>query len=201
MHRVKVRHIETLPAFMKTGSVTEAADVLNSTQPNASKSVKQLEDAVGVSLFRRSGGCLQPTPEAGVLFAHAARLMGVLTLFETLSHDLARLKTGSVKIATLATFGVALLPLVIEAFNSLQPDVFVEIEIIDSDKIHSFVSRGHHDFGLAHHPGQEPDLLAETLRSGSMICILPIGHPLCRRATIMGADLAGMPLITYPRTL
>ena len=201
MHKIKIRHLETLMVFMKTGSVTEAAGVLGTTQPNASKSLKQLEDSIGISLFQRSGGRLQPTPEAEILFTHAARLMEELTYFETLSVDLARLKSGFVQVATLATFGVALLPLVVEAFNTRHPDVFVQIDILDSDKIHSFVSRGNYDLGLVHHPSQEEDLMAKSLRTGSMVCIMPAGHPLSRRAAIRAADLAGVPLITYPKTL
>ncbi len=186
MHKIKIRHLETLLVFMKTGSVTEAAAVLGTTQPNASKSLKQLEDSIGISLFQRSGGRLQPTPEAEILFTHAARLMEELTFFETLSVDLARLKSGFVQVATLATFGVALLPLVVEAFNTRYPEVFVQIDILDSDKIHSFVSRGNYDLGLVHHPSQEMDLMAQTLRTGSMVCILPPAHPLARQAGING---------------
>ncbi|OWJ66698.1 LysR family transcriptional regulator [Inquilinus limosus] len=201
MHRIKIRHLETLMVFMKTGSVTEAAEILGTTQPNASKSLKQLEGAIGISLFQRNGGRLQPTPEAEILFAHAARLMEELAFIETLSGDLARLRSGFVQVATLATFGVALLPLVAEAFNTRHPDVAVQIDVVDSDKIHSFVSRGNYDLGLVHHPSQEVDLTARTLRTGSMVCILPAAHPLARRPGIRAADLAGMPLITYPRTL
>jgi DNA-binding transcriptional LysR family regulator len=201
MHKIKIRHLETLMVFMKTGSVTEAAAALGTTQPNASKSLKQLEDSIGISLFQRSGGRLQPTPEAEILFTHAARLMEELTFFETLSVDLARLKSGFVQVATLATFGVALLPLVVEAFNTRHPEVFVQIDILDSDKIHSFVSRGNYDLGLVHHPSQEMDLMAQTLRTGSMVCIMPPAHPLARQAGIKASDLAGLPLITYPKTL
>jgi DNA-binding MarR family transcriptional regulator len=86
MRRIKLRHLDTLAAFMKTGSVTEAAVVLRTTQPNASKSLKQLEDFAGVKLFERSAGRLRPTPEAELLFAHATRLMDELTLFENFEY-------------------------------------------------------------------------------------------------------------------
>ena len=92
MRRIKLRHLDTLSVFMKTGSVTEAALVLGTTQPNASKSLKQLEEAVGLTLFQRVAGRLRPTPEAEVLHGHASRLMHELTLFENLSIDLVALR-------------------------------------------------------------------------------------------------------------
>ncbi len=60
MRRIKLRHLDTLAAFMKTGSVTEAALVLHTTQPNASKSLKQLEDFAGSNSLNGSpGDCAQ----------------------------------------------------------------------------------------------------------------------------------------------
>jgi DNA-binding transcriptional LysR family regulator len=199
--RIKTRHLHTLIAFMKTGSVTEAADMLATTQPNASKSLKQLENLVGLSLFQRIGGRLRPTPEAELLAGHAARLMEELDRFETLSSDLVSLKSGFVQIAILATFSTAVIPIAIERFNSRYPDIQVQVDILDSDKIHSYVSRGSYDFGLVHHPELEPDLMAQTLCTRAMVCLMPPGHHLSRNPVIMSADLADVPFISYPRTL
>jgi DNA-binding transcriptional LysR family regulator len=61
---------------MKTGSVTEAAQVMHTTQPNASKSLKQLEEFAGVRLFERIAGRLRPTPEAELLFCPCGTAYG-----------------------------------------------------------------------------------------------------------------------------
>jgi DNA-binding transcriptional LysR family regulator len=45
-----------------------------------------------------------------------------------------------------------------ERFNDRHPGVQVQVDILDSDKIHSYVSRGNYDFGLVHHPEHERDL-------------------------------------------
>lgn len=73
MRRIKLRHLDTLAAFMKTGSVTEAALVLHTTQPNASKSLKQLEEFAGIKLFERSAGgyVRHPRPSCSFRTRHA----------------------------------------------------------------------------------------------------------------------------------
>lgn len=201
MRQIKLRHLETLSAFMKTGSVTEAAKVLHTTQPNASKSLKQLESLFGMTLFERIAGRLCPTPEAEILFTHATRLMDELTLFENLSLDLSGLATGFVNIGILSAFSTALLPMAVERFNIIYPGVQVQVDLLDSDKIHTYVSRGSYDFGLVHHPEHEADLMTQTLKTAAMVCIMPADHPLAARQIVLAGDLADRPFVTYPRSL
>jgi DNA-binding transcriptional LysR family regulator len=199
--RIKLRHLDTLDAFMKTGSVTEAAQVLHTTQPNASKSLKQLEEFVGVKLFQRVAGRLRPTPEAEILFPHAARLMDELMQFENLSLDLTAMARGYVNVGILSAFSTALIPMAVERFNARHPGVLVQVDLLDSDKIHSYVSRGNYDFGLVHHPEHEADLLTETLKTTSMVCIMPKGHHLAERQIISAGDIANQSFVTYPRSV
>lgn len=201
MHRIKLRHLDTLAAFMKTGSVTEAAQVLHTTQPNASKSLKQLEDFAGVRLFERIAGRLRPTPEAELLFTHAARLMDELMVFENQSLDLTTMAQGYVNIGILSAFSTALIPMAMERFNNRHPGIQVLVDILDSDKIHSYVSRGNYDFGLVHHPEHESDLTTLTLKTASMVCIMPTDHELAKQSVVLASDLANRSFVTYPRSL
>lgn len=201
MRRIKLRHLDTLNAFMRTGSVTEAAQLLHTTQPNASKSLKQLEDFAGVALFKRSAGRLRPTPEAEMLFAHATRLMEELTVFENLSLDLTAMAQGYLNIGILSAFSTALIPMAIERFNSRYPGIQVQVDLLDSDKIHSYVSRGNYDFGLVHHPEHESDLMTQTLKTASMVCIMPKDHALAKHRIILASDIADQPFVTYPRSV
>lgn len=201
MHKVKIRHLETLIAFMKTGSVTEAAKLLNTTQPNATKSLQQLEGFVGMSMFHRTGGNLYPTPEAELLLSLATRLVEDLSVFENISSDIKQLKGGTIRIAVLATFSTAVVPITVERFSRQFPDIQVQVDILDSDKTHSAVSHGNYDFGLIHHPEHEPDLLANTLHTGSMVFIMPAWHRLAANQTIIASDLINENFIGYPRAI
>ena len=62
------RLLECFHATMAVGTVTGAAEILNTSQPAVSRSLKQLEDAVKMSLFNRSGNRVIPTQEAYLLF-------------------------------------------------------------------------------------------------------------------------------------
>ncbi len=200
MHRLKIRQLETFLVYMKTGSVTEAAEELNTTQPNASKTLKQIEDAVGVSLFVRTGGKLRPTPEAELLSQHVARLMQQIDLIESFGGENSPLRRPTLRIATLATFGISLLPRAIQEFRNVHPDLHVQLDVVDAEKIHTMVAQGLYDFGFVHYPQKEAKLTTKALVSAGIVCLVPKGHALSGKKKITPRDLDGVEVVTYPTT-
>ena len=59
--RMKLHDLHVLMAVVQTGSMGKAAVLLNTTQPAISKSVADLEHAVGVRLLDRSPQGVSPT--------------------------------------------------------------------------------------------------------------------------------------------
>ena len=65
------RDLEFLHNLIRTRSVSETAKVMHTTQPNASKMLKRLEEHFGFQLVERMNGRLYPTEE-GRLIAEQA---------------------------------------------------------------------------------------------------------------------------------
>jgi len=201
MHRLKIRQLECFLVYMKTGSVTIAAQELHTTQPNASKTLKQMEMTLGVPLFSRSGGKLRPTPEAELLYEHVQRLFQQLDLIEGFGLVTSPLRRPSLRIATLATFGGALVPMAIEIYRKNQPDLQLQVDVLDGQKIHTMVAQGLYDFGLVHYPLEGEDVTSKTLANSVIVCLMPRGHPLAKRDRITARDLVGEQVISYPSTV
>lgn len=201
MHRLKIRQLETFMIYMKTSSVTAAAEELGTTQPNASKTLKQIEEAVGIALFARTNGKLRPTPEAELLAEHVGRLMHQIDLIETFGAENSPLRKPTLRIATLATFGVSLLPTIIEEFRASGSPLNVHLEVVDGEKIHSTVAQGLYDFGFVHYPQKEPHVTSRTLLSRGVVCLVPNTHVLAKKKKITPRDLDGVQLVSYPNTV
>lgn len=77
------RQIEQFSTVLKTGSVTNAAKQLYTTQPALSRSLSTLEDELGIQLFNRAGKRLHIT-EAG---------LAALRYFEEMTDSLAQMRT------------------------------------------------------------------------------------------------------------
>src|SRR5262249_19835254 len=59
--RVKLHDLHVLMAVAQTGSMSRAAQLLNTTQPAISKSIADLEHAIGVRLLDRGRHGAEPT--------------------------------------------------------------------------------------------------------------------------------------------
>ena len=69
--RLKTRQLLLLVALAEEGNIHRAAQVLNMTQPAASKLLKDLEDALEVSLFDRLPRGMRPTWYGETMIRHA----------------------------------------------------------------------------------------------------------------------------------
>jgi len=58
--RINVRHLAVFRAVMRSGSVSAGARTLNISQPAVTKSLQAIEAQIGVPLFRRIKGALDP---------------------------------------------------------------------------------------------------------------------------------------------
>src|SRR5258708_35319837 len=70
--RLKVQHFRAVDAIAAHGSLLKAATVLSVTQPALSRIVRDVEDILGVQLFRRNPRGVAPTA-AGAAFIETAR--------------------------------------------------------------------------------------------------------------------------------
>jgi DNA-binding transcriptional LysR family regulator len=59
--RLKLHDLHVLMAVVQAGSMSKAAEFLNTTQPAVSRSIADLEHAFGVRLLNRSRQGVEPT--------------------------------------------------------------------------------------------------------------------------------------------
>lgn len=70
--RIRLRHLRTFLEVARQRSVGRAAGILNVSQPAVTKTVRELESLLGVSLFDRDGRGMRITPRGEVFLRHAA---------------------------------------------------------------------------------------------------------------------------------
>ena len=196
---LNLRQIEVFRAIMLTGSETDAAKVLEISQPAVSRLLATAERLLGVQLFDRVKGWLVPTPQAKALYREVeAAYRGVLRL-----HDVAGgLAAGSaphVRIVTCASLGFALVPRVIAAFRRRIEGVRISLEIVPHPELIERVAQQSADLGIALSPGRHPAVVADKLAEGGLVCMMPQDHPLAGRADVRAADFASQPLISLNR--
>ncbi|WP_158746465.1 LysR family transcriptional regulator, partial [Acidisphaera sp. L21] len=193
---LNVRHLEVFWAVMRSGNQHEAARLLGLSQPAISKVLRYTEDRIGVPLFRRIKGRLQPTHEGEVFFRAVDDIFSRLDAAERLARDLHRRLTGQVTLTTIAAFNAALVPAALGAFLRSQPLVRAGVKVLTPAEVVDRVANSQSDLGLTF------GLVDPTLVDSHTLCIVPVvcamapDHPFAGRPFLTAGDMAGERLIS-----
>lgn len=126
--RIKYRHLEAFIAIARAGRLNRAADQLNLTQPTISKTLKDLEDILGVTLLMRGRAGVALTPEGQVFLQFAEQSVAALQIGLQNITNLGSDAGSSLLIGALPSVAAQILPRTVENFLHFAPDTVIQIE-------------------------------------------------------------------------
>lgn len=194
---MNLRQIEMFRAVMATGSISGAARLLSVSQPAISRLLSYTEDRLGLTLFERVKGRVQPTPEARLLFAEVEEVHQGVTRVNELAEELRRGSAGSLRLLTSPSVGHMLVPKAIARFRESHPDIRVELEILTLSDLISRIAGHRAHLAITSMAVDDPSVQAEQIAEGRLRVIFPAGHPLAAKRVIKPVDLAPYPMIGY----
>lgn len=183
---------------MLTGAMTAAAEMIHVTQPAVSRLVRDLEQELGISLFRRRGNLVTPTAEARALLAEVQRSFIGLGQIRAFAHDLRTGRSGSLKIAALPSMASGFVPRFAAEFRHSRPGLKVSIDGLPSPVIRDRVAAGQFDIGIVAFPFRSGALAVTPLDDKAVVAV-PSGHRLAGLRVVRAEDLQGEDLILLSR--
>ncbi|MBI1384984.1 MAG: LysR family transcriptional regulator [Rhizobiales bacterium] len=193
---MNVRQIEVFKAVMETGSVTGASERLRISQPSASKHLKALERAVGVTLFERTGNRLLATDEASAFYSQVERTFQGLDHLARFAAGLKHHPSGEIAVASMPMLARRWLPEILAPFLSGRSGVSLALPIRSSSWIAEAVAAGQVDLGLGLAVAEAGGLDQEPLMRMPLVCVMPPDQPLAGLGVVGPADLSAHTLIT-----
>lgn len=198
--RLKTRQLLLLVALAEEGNIHRAAQVLNMTQPAASKLLKDLEDVLEVPLFERLPRGMRPTWYGETMIRHARVALGSLNQ----AHDeLQALKAGSygqVNVGAITSPALALLPPAVAAVKREQPNLRVSLEIETSPVLLERLEQGKLDILVARlSEEQDKSQLRYQALTEELVCaVVRPGHPLLGTSGLALRDVVNASWIVPP---
>jgi DNA-binding transcriptional LysR family regulator len=207
--RVKLRDLHILLVVAQSGSMGKAAEQLAVSYPVVSRTITDLEQALGVRLFDRGIRGVEPTP-----YGRALLECGV-AVFDEMRQGLKRIEfikdpsSGELRIGCSEPMAAGVLPAVVEQFSRRYPRVRLHL-------LHSNVAALQYDdlrnrdvevlLGRIPTPFIEEGLVAETIFEEPMLVMAGATSRWARRRRIELADLLDepwclSPLSSLPRLL
>ena len=189
------RQLEVFRAVIDAGTATGAAKLLDMSQPAVSQHLAQLEEALGVVLFARSGGRLAPTEQALAIYDEVTFAFEGVERVINLAQSFRTSSSGTLRIAVPHSMCVSLLPRIVARFSAEHPNVRFAVELATYETIVAMVAARRVDLGVAKLPIQHPGVSTQPILDSPLICAVPANHPLATVPRIRMADLKGQPLI------
>lgn len=131
--RLKTRQLMLLIAIEEEGNIHRAAEVLNMSQPAASKLLKDLEDMLGVSLFERLPRGMRPSWYGESMIRYARIALSSLGAAGAEIEALKAGRAGTVSIGSIAGPAISLLPIALARISQANPDLQVSLLVESSD--------------------------------------------------------------------
>ena len=197
---MKLQQLRYLVEVARSGlNVSEAAEVLFTSQPGVSKQIKLLEDELGVIVFERSGKRLTAITEPGKrVLEIAGRILQEVDNIKRVGEEYAGGDSGRLVIATTHTQARYALPAVVKSFVERHPKVHLSMHQGSPTQIAEWTLKGEADIAIATEAlDQYPQLVMLPCYQWGHCVIAPEGHPILAERSLSLAALARWPLITY----
>ncbi|HWU78434.1 MAG TPA: LysR substrate-binding domain-containing protein [Rhodanobacter sp.] len=194
---MRLRYIELFHAVLTTGSLTGAANLLNISQPAASKALQQAEQQLGFALFSRVRGRLLPTEQALLLRQRIEKIIQELHDLQRLTANISRPDSYPLRVTCTPALAQALVPDATTLLRKSFPDTTVELFTQHSTVMCESLLLHETDIGLTLQDTGGQNLCVEPLCRGQVMVIAPPGWWPVKELTrpLPIAALAGQPMI------
>ena len=198
--RLKTRQLLLVVALSEEGNIHRAAQVLNMTQPAASKLLKDLEDVLGVQLFERLPRGMRPTWYGDTMIRHARAALSSLNQAHDELQAAKNGQFGQVNLGSITAPGLALLPPTVAAVKQAHPNLHITIQIEPSNVLIERLNRGTLDLlvGRLSAEHDKADLRYEVITDEPVCAVVRPGHALLTQAKLELASILDFGWIVPP---
>jgi DNA-binding transcriptional LysR family regulator len=191
-----LRALECLVAVADSGSITQAALLLHTSQPAVSHQLATLEREAGTVLLRREHRGVTLTPAGRAAVADARRAVEAAASAVRSARAAGQAAGGSLRLACAQSLTSVLAP-VIRDWHHRHPGVAISLrESTSEQELHGLVDSGEADVVLmaAPVPGR---FTATVVAEEEIVLAAPADHPIARQPVVRVQDLDGMCLVHY----
>jgi DNA-binding transcriptional LysR family regulator len=198
---MELRHLRYFCAVAEEQSFTLAARRLHVSQSGVSGQVRDLEQELGVALFRRNQRSVSLTAEGSAFLSEAREILDRSDRAVEMVAQAGKGRCGKLKVGLCGPATAPFLPRLIREFRKREPGILLSLRDLDPAHQPEALVNGQIDVGFTR---GIPALFRGTLASEvffreSLVAVLPQGHRLENSDAISLKDLASDRFVLYAR--
>ena len=199
-------HLKYAVEVEKTGSISKAAENLYMNQPHLSKTIRELEDSLGIVIFKRTTKGVIPTKKGAEFLGYAKNILAQLEEMESIykpnsgdkiSFDIAVPRSSYISYAFT------------EFVKTLDPDAAMSINYRETNSVSTItnVASGDYNMGIVRYPKmyehyfmgmiREKGLKCEPVMDFVYLALMSKEHPLASKSSVDYSELSKYTEITH----
>jgi DNA-binding transcriptional LysR family regulator len=190
-------------ATAESKNFTKAAEICNVTQPALSRKIRKLEEEYGLRLIERSTHSVELTKAGERCYRSAKKALSACALFDRSMGELAGTCERSLSIDYTTLGDAQYLNRLSAQQGATGPLSGVKVRGQKGKPLTCMenLAKGETDAVLINLPmvAREPGLEWETIKTSGLSAFLPASSPLARQGAVSLAELAGHPIVSFPR--
>lgn len=179
--------------------VTKAADRLGIAQPFLTRVIKQIEEEIGGELFEKAGRRIRLNSNGEVFYKYAKQVLADMDrLYSEMDYVFDHKEQTITLLCNTESFATRL----ILAFKEENPAYALSVLQVTQQEMVEALTTGEAQFALCYPPISEKEglnLVTKEAFSIKGVVLLPPGHPLLGKTSIILDDLRGERLVTMPK--
>lgn len=194
--RFTLRQLECFVAIAEQGSISGAADVLQSSDSSVADALTSMEKSLGAKLFNRQRSRGATLTSDGLTILPLARRMLVdgAELTAAVGRDVSTI-VGPVRIGCVNTLASIILPSLLVEVGQRFPGIQLEYHVSDYGALVDMLGKAELDLIVAFDIDIEPELEAVTLVETEAMLVVAADHRLAGRTEVEIQDIADEPMV------
>lgn len=192
---IEIRLLEQLAAFAKCGTLSAASEELHISQPTLTRSMKQLEDELGIILFVRSKNRLELNETGFRAAEYAAHVLEADRDFE------AKVKAYDRSLRTISIGYCAPVPQMVltPVINNHFGGMTISSDMMDDSRFEENLKTGIYQLAVMHYKPDDALFYSKKIGSERLYLSLPSGNPLAFYPEVHLKDIDGLSILLLSR--
>ena len=195
---ISIKMLRYFKKVAETQHLTNAAKQLYISQPQLTRIISELEDALGVRLFDREGKGIKLNACGQTFYRYT---LEILSLTEKAQETVREIHLHEQAHLTLTTNVVTYLPPILRRFREQCPQTKIRQITAMRDQISDMILDRRADFALCCFPPDTPEFISELVFSDYPLILYPVGHHFSKKRYVTIDDIVKEPMIFVPKGL
>ncbi|HFI0256256.1 TPA: LysR substrate-binding domain-containing protein [Streptococcus suis] len=196
---MNIQHLEFFIALAESEHMTQTAKKLNTSQPNLSYMINELERELGAPLFKKTGRNIKLTKYGRIFYEAACLSSKSLNQANQLIQAEIDPNKGKISLGFIYAFGASKAPKLIQDFLSFYPKAQFHLEQNNSKRLLERLEKEDLDLAIVSKISEFEQFEFTPLTNEKLVIIVPEGHRLASHDQIFLKDTTDYPYVYFNR--